>query len=404
MKQKLSQIKQNLPVVQSGSATDVQDFFNKIIKPQFKNKAAVKATHQALIDYVNREDAVFALRLYGTVTKKRYELLRRGFLTIYPDGKKMVFCDNTFAMPFAAMKLAEESYTSIELLNYMNDSNLRCAFKTTEEERELAYYKLIGNKASINLNEYGWYLAHIIPVGKYFNGKSIMKEFPNPDRSEWEQSSDKIRRPNDSLSLDQLAMLKAHFLRMIHPLNSFVVPKTTLVSYNGKNIGEESELIELVQNYIQHEFPEEYEQLKLIMQMPSFKATSHGIIGEITWRDYNSKITKVKPNKLTKSKMETKSKKEKDILLERLRGTGMSTFLKLYPLIMKNPDISTAEVAALLPDYAEGKSVKAQSTCLSKTRAIINDRQARRALELIMNGRVSMNDRELAEKFLVELK
>ena len=231
-----------------------------------------------------------------------------------------------------------------------------------------------------------------------------MKEFPNPDRSEWEQSSDKIRRPNDSLSLDQLAMLKAHFLRMIHPLNSFVVPKTTLVSYNGKNIGEESELIELVQSYIQQEFPKEYKQLESIMQVPSFKATSRGKIEKITWHDYNSKINKVKSNKSSKRKMETKTKKEKDILLERLRGAGMSTFLKLYPLIMKNPDISTAEVAALLPDYAEGKSVKAQSTCLSKTRAIINDGQARRALELIMNGRVSMADRELAEKFLIELK
>ena len=102
-----------LPTVKSGNADNISDFFNQIIKDQFSDKEAIKAIHKALLSYINRNDAVFILRLYGSAPKKRYELLRRGFLTDYPDGRKMVFCDNTFVMPFMAMKL--EGMTSAVL-------------------------------------------------------------------------------------------------------------------------------------------------------------------------------------------------------------------------------------------------------------------------------------------------
>ena len=85
-----------LPVVNSGRAENAEDFFNQIIKAQFANKEVIKSIHSALIEYVNQDSAVYVLRLYGSDPKKRYELLRRGFLSQYPDGNKIVFCDNTF--------------------------------------------------------------------------------------------------------------------------------------------------------------------------------------------------------------------------------------------------------------------------------------------------------------------
>ena len=149
-----------------GQASDAQDFFEQVIKPQFSNISAIRDTHYALMKYINLETAIFVLRLYGSDSKKRYENLRRGFLTEYPDGHKMLFCDNTFAMPFAALKLNGYSYTAKQLFNYMNNSSIQCGFGLTAKERELSSYNWRGSDFSVNLNNYGWYLAHIIPVGQ----------------------------------------------------------------------------------------------------------------------------------------------------------------------------------------------------------------------------------------------
>ncbi len=143
-----------LPVVNSGRAENAEDFFNQIIKAQFANKEVIKSIHSALIEYVNQDSAVYVLRLYGSDPKKRYELLRRGFLSQYPDGNKIVFCDNTFAMPFAAMKINGMAYSPEELLDYMNNPNLQCSFGSTREEHELAFYKY-NSKSHINLNKNG---------------------------------------------------------------------------------------------------------------------------------------------------------------------------------------------------------------------------------------------------------
>ena len=288
MKTKIIEIKQNglIDNVTAGNASNAEEFFNKVIKQQFANKDAIKATHKALMQYVNSDDAVFVLRLYFSGQKKNYKNLRRGFLSIYPNGHKLVFCDNTFNMPFAAMKLVGIAYTAEELRDYMNNPSLRCGKGTTRQERELAFYNWWDSDDSIDLNDSGWYLAHIINVGKDYNGDNPNKVFRNPDRTEWVDSDDHIRRPETNLTESELSLLKAHFLRMVHPLNSFVVPARSLLRYNGKRLGEEAELINLVQDYIKKEFPDEYKELRFIMQTPSEMPTPKIHVENITWKDY----------------------------------------------------------------------------------------------------------------------
>ena len=48
-----------------GLAENATDFFNQIIKWQFQHKATIQAIHKALLEYVKRPDAVFAIRLWG---------------------------------------------------------------------------------------------------------------------------------------------------------------------------------------------------------------------------------------------------------------------------------------------------------------------------------------------------
>lgn len=286
MKERIIEIKQNglIDKVKEGKAANAEEFFNIVIKEQFANKEAIKATHKALMQYVNSADAVFVLRLFGSYPKKNYKNLRRGFLSIYPNGHKLVFCDNTFNMPFVAMKLAGITYTTDELQDYMNNRSLRCGNKVTAPERELAFYNWWDNDDSINLNDYGWYLAHITNVGKDYNGENPSKVFSNPDRTEWEDSDDHIRHPETNLTESELSLLIAHFLRMVHPLNSFVIPSR--LKYNGKRLGEEPELINLVQDYIKKEFSDEYDELRFIMQIPSEIPTPKIQVSNIEWKDY----------------------------------------------------------------------------------------------------------------------
>ena len=64
-----------------------------------------------------------------------------------------------------------------------------------------------------------------------------------------------IRRVDRSFTENEYAVLVAHFLRLVHPLNSFVIPKQDYVAYDGKNLGEEQELINIVQDYVKAGFP-----------------------------------------------------------------------------------------------------------------------------------------------------
>lgn len=265
-----------------GLAENATDFFNQIIKWQFQHKATIQAIHKALLEYVKRPDAVFAIRLYGSAPREKYFLLRRGFLSEYQDGLKTLFCDNTFAMPFAALKLHGKCYTASDLVEHLNQKNVVCGFKIDKEERKLAYYKC-NNYSHINLNDSGWYLAHILPVGYKFAGKQrLTKVFPNPKRAEWELDPAHIRHVGRSLTENEYAVLVAHFLRLVHPLNSFVIPKKNYVAYDGKNLGEEQELINIVQDYVKAEFPKEYAELQTLMQIPEQEKVTD-TVGKIHW-------------------------------------------------------------------------------------------------------------------------
>lgn len=397
-----------------GLAENATDFFNQIIKWQFQHKATIQAIHKALLEYVKRPDAVFAIRLYADAPGKQYFLLRRGFLSEYQDGLKTFFCDNTFAMPFTALKLYDKCYTASDLVEHLNQKNVVCGFKIDKEERKLAYYKC-NNYSHINLNDSGWYLAHILPVGYNFAGKQRLTEvFPNPKRAEWESDLAHIRHVGRSLTENEYAVLVAHFLRLVHPLNSFVIPKKNYVAYDGKNLDEEQELINIVQDYVKAEFPKEYAELQTLMQIPEQEKVTD-TVGKIHWavseyqiKKWRKTIFKDKP-KITLKKRSKKVKDQYDedkayALDNRLSSVGKATFIKLYPLVKQNPDITVEEVEKVYPEYKKGKAENAKRTCLSSTRSIIRNGYEAEALEIIVNSS-RMDDAVIleAKKYLEEL-
>ena len=413
----IQKIKENgIEQVNSGEAKDFQEFFEKVIKKQFSNTEAIKAVHRTLIEYINSDKAVYVLRLYGSASTDKYHLLRRGFLTQYPQDKKVVFCDNTFAMPFASIKLDGETYTADELLKYMSNPNLQCGFGSTKEERELAFYQYDG-KSRINLNSAGWYLAHIEPVGyNYIDGKSLSKVFPRPDRKQWEESENKVRISTAPLTDEELGMLKAHFLRLVHPLNSFLVPKRSMVAYEeGNNIGEESALINIVRDFIKKEFEAEYSELENLMQVSSKDiTTSPKASGRIIWSNSPSKLKTNKSVKKTRLKIETTYIRHSQIdtynidmeeSLERtLQSVGKGAFLKLYPIVIKNPNATIEDICTIYPEYGN-YSPDSQKSRLSCTRSIIKKDLGTEALEIIKNSsQIKEEERQLANQLLQQLK
>ena len=272
--------------VMAGNSISIPNFYDTIIKQQFTNIDTIKKTHDALMSYLNMDNKTFFLRLYGSYPKDKYDLLRRGFLTEYPCKTKISFCDNTFSMLFTGLKLANIPLTNLKLADYLSQKSLITSFGVTSKEKELSYYTS-KNALRIDLNSKGWYLAHIKPVGYGYMDLDLKSLFPNPPRHEWNTDS-KVRISQTNLSEDQNRIIKAHFLRFIHPLNSFLLPKRNLINYEGSNLGEEIELISYVSEKIKIIFKDQYDEFDTISMKYDFQPSNTNI-SNIEWVDFSKK-------------------------------------------------------------------------------------------------------------------
>ena len=381
----------------SGKAKNVEDLFNQLIKPQFENKKEIKNFHSALINYSNHPESTLFLRLYGSFSKNNYDQLRRGFLTQFPDKSKMVYCDNTFSMLFTGIKLAGLTLSEKDLLEYFSQNRVICSFGTTSDERELSHYT--SQKAvRVSLNSKGYYLAHIKPTGYGYGdvcNRNLREHFPNPDRKEW-CSESRIRMAEENLSETQKNLLKAHFIRFVHPLNSFLVPKKDHMIYEGKNIGEELELIKYVQQYLKNEFPEEYAEFEKITLAHTFE-NSNNVLQKLEWFDTPMKKSADKKEKKTVVKKEVILAKEQvtieedfeveleNNLMNWLKSIGMQVFIDiLYPSIFNNPKVTVKEIAK---KHAQFDAFKTKSSRLSTAKSIFKNGLEAEALQIIIDSK-----------------
>ena len=294
------------PTYKNGSAKNLEEFYEILIKNQFKHSDIIKKIHNSILEYIETPNPTFFLRLYGSYKRENYDKQRRGFLNRYKNGINISYCDNTFSLIFAGMKLSGISFTVNDLSNLLINKKLITGFAQVSKEKELAYYTPKG-AIRYDVNSKGWYQAHISPTGKDLGFvKSLKKMFLNPPREEF-NSVTRIRLSEETLNEDQLKVLKAHFVRLIHPLNSFLVPKRKHIVYNGINIGEEPSLIMLVRNKLLKQFPKEMKELDLISMESQFNY-SNKKIKDIYWE--TNEIKKIGEEK----KIKLKSKKNYTLL------------------------------------------------------------------------------------------
>lgn len=412
-------------VVSKGKASNIDEFIEQVVKKQFiEHNEVIKKIHKELMKYVEQHNAIYFLRLYGAFAKDKYDLLRRGFLSEYACGNKLVFCDNTFSMLFTGAKLANISYDVDDLNTLFNGKDLVCSFGITTKESELMYYDN-KNAPKVNLNAKGWYLAHLNSVGKDFKllGNEKLKDiFINPDRIDWD-SSTKIRKVNKKLEDKEKKLLQAHFLRLVHPLNSFLVPKRTYVNYEGKNLGEEKELLFKVEKLIEEIFPKEYKEFCNKALISDIEYSQDNLIKKIEWKNSTYKEAKKKVAKEIKEYREVNGKKtitEKDIennenmrneLLESyLASVGKRTFVMfMFIPFSLNKDTILSDIQERYKEkYCQknGKefSKKSMDMHIGASKWIFDNNLEREALELILNSKASRDTKELADELYKKIK
>ena len=124
----------------------------------------------------------------------------------------------------------------------------------TSDESFIASYPHLINPPTGVFSKKHWYLAHIIGVknSPYFDndGNQIFVDekypdlFSRGDLSEWKNhNGHKVRKINRNLNEEEMALVKAHFLRFIDPLNYYIVPgEKYQISAVRNQIGEDLDL------------------------------------------------------------------------------------------------------------------------------------------------------------------
>ncbi|MDD6627131.1 MAG: UvrD-helicase domain-containing protein [Lachnospiraceae bacterium] len=265
-----------LPELKVGSASTIEKFFADCIVPTLIPKENAMAWHNMLMEYINRDDAVFLLRRYENGSKKggRWNT-RRSAMTRFADGFRYVFVSNFEAHEIYNMAFKGVVPTAKEFADLLNKHKYPMHYDNGKskscEEIDISAYPHIGTVRSGVLNESKYYLAHIHSVNEtdYFEEESgtiiskaeINEIAPRGELSDWSVDEGyPIRQYDYSLSDRQKAYVVAHFLRFVDPLNYFLTPIKALTSIKkitwNQNIGEYPELIKYVSSIYEQRFGE----------------------------------------------------------------------------------------------------------------------------------------------------
>lgn len=219
--------------LEKGSATSIEQVWTNLIAKYLPEKESVFEWHEILKEYIDTGSPTFAIRGYNSYPKERYGELRRGFLT-KTEEFSYFYTDNFFAAYFYKMAIDGFIPTLTELIEVFKQRLFPSRFgRNTFEEQELLAIK---QGKDPGINNAGFKIAHILPVGKeYFYNNQVLgskeilsKYFPKGERYDWKLKEDLygayyVREIEAGEEARRFAV--AHFLRFVHPFNYFLCPK-----------------------------------------------------------------------------------------------------------------------------------------------------------------------------------
>lgn len=244
--------KPKIPDLQDGSANTIEEFYDKFIEPLLPNVAQVIKWHKILKWYVKQPNTVLGFRTGNEKGK-----LRRGWETVTNDGYSFFYTDNFFAHYFYKLACDTDYKVNKNEFKYLMTTKIfpvRISFHMGTDkdphEKEYASFNIHGKNPGINTS--GYKLAHIIDAGQNYciDGKSygiswiINKYFPLGTENDWMDKNNPNKhcrklqiRDKDKTHARKFAEMS--FLRMVHPMNYFLSPKSpnrSNVIYNKYNI------------------------------------------------------------------------------------------------------------------------------------------------------------------------
>ena len=251
---KVSKVAQ-LPTASSSSVGELWDNLISVMQPA---KDVLLQWHNVLMEYVDRPDAMFAIRGGNSAKKDEYDRLRRGFLTRTNQSYSFFYTDNFHATYFLKMALDGFVPSVDDLLETYNTRQFPARFgRDTGEERELM---ALPRGKDPGFQTSGYKLSHIYNVGTdYADGRrnlsligDIVEEYyPYGERSDWKRVEDATGAHYERmLEVAPIARpyLVAAFLRFVHPFNYFLVPKSSCAD---NDVSENPILISFVRNKMQ---------------------------------------------------------------------------------------------------------------------------------------------------------
>lgn len=253
----------NIPKLQDGEEESIDGFFYNCIKEHLPSKETIYAWDELLNKYITEDKIILFIRKYASDPKKNWNNIRRGFYTKYNNNFGYVYCDNFFAHYFYLMAIKGYIPEYNDFYQTIMDRKFPYGFMETSEE--IPFRAFLKGK-TVGINKSGWKLAHIFSVNGNvynFNYKQESKNlFPIGEQKDWvkHSSSDYPYKKIDSeIGIIERDRMKAHFLRLVHPLNYFLVPMHEIDCVNS-NIGEYPELIQYVYLYNRIYYPDIFER------------------------------------------------------------------------------------------------------------------------------------------------
>lgn len=269
--------KSNCPLLPAGvnTASSVVDIYTQCVKGNMPKKKVVIGWHNLLKKYINDPDAVFFIRRYASGRDKTGTWdIRRGFLTVY-NNTSFVFVDNFFAHYFYSMAINGFVPDYDDFKRFVLDRKIPYGHRDISLERPHQAYK---KGPQYPLNSRGWKLSHVFSAnGKdySFNYRGMSATlFPKGKYGDYiiqGSATYPFRRVVGIVSSSDLQKIKAHFLRVVHPINYFLTPKVDLqISSRGiKDIGEYSEMITLMKDILSKKYGRVFTEYQRMIMAPS---------------------------------------------------------------------------------------------------------------------------------------
>lgn len=283
-----------LPRLSTGHDDTIAEFYTDMVEPLLLDEHVVKQWYKMLKEYVEDEDAVFAIRTGNTRKDGDGTTLRRPFFNKI-KGTKLSFYydDNDLAVLIFKLALMGFVPTKAEFKDALRNHWFPMHFNPLCKEEVLKKGGRVGCP-NPNIGRAGYKVSHIIDAGDnfLFKGKETgiteicNKYFNLGNYTDWTYDStegvySRIITVKDS---DALEFLKAETLRFLCPFNYVLTPKTqqpkcqkTAVAVYKKDIGEHGPF----QEYVLSEYKKKYgslykEYLGKLMLPPGKTTINHG--------------------------------------------------------------------------------------------------------------------------------